>query len=61
MPAILEKGDEETWLNPDETDPERLLPLLHPYPSNDMEAYPVSRLVNTPANDTKAIIEPVQA
>jgi len=33
MPAILEKKDEETWLNPDETKPDRLLPLLHPYPA----------------------------
>ena len=57
MPVILEKGDEEAWLNPDETDPERLLPLLHPYPAHDMEAYPVSRLVNSPKHDTKEVIE----
>jgi putative SOS response-associated peptidase YedK len=61
MPAILEKEDEETWLNPDETDPQRLLPLLHPYPVDEMDAYPVSRLVNAPANDTKAILEPLKA
>lgn len=58
MPAILEKKDEETWLNPDETDPDRLVPLLHPYPTNEMGAYPVSRLVNSPRNDTKEVIEP---
>jgi putative SOS response-associated peptidase YedK len=61
MPAILEKQDEVTWLNPDVTEPDRLIKLLHPYPSEEMEAYPVSRLVNAPANDTKAILEPVNA
>ncbi len=61
MPAILEKKDEEEWLNPDETEPTRLVKLLHPYPTGEMDAYPVSRLVNSPANDTKAVIEPQQA
>ncbi len=61
MPAILEKQDEEMWLNPDVTEPDRLVKLLHPYPAEEMEAYPVSRLVNAPANDTKEILEPAQA
>ncbi len=58
MPVILEKKDEEAWLNPDETEADRLLKLLHPYPANEMEAYPVSRLVNSPKNDTRDVIEP---
>jgi len=58
MPAILEKKDEEKWLNPDETEPERLVKLLHPYPANEMDTYPVSRLVNSQKNDTKEVIEP---
>jgi putative SOS response-associated peptidase YedK len=58
MPVILEKKDEEEWLNPDETEPERLTKLLHPYPASEMDAYPVSRLVNSPKNDTKEVIEP---
>lgn len=33
MPAILEKKDEDEWLNPDETEPDRLVKLLHPYPT----------------------------
>src|SRR3989442_11320793 len=32
--------------------------LLHPYPAQEMEAYPVSRLVNSPKHDTKEVIEP---
>jgi putative SOS response-associated peptidase YedK len=59
MPAILEKKDEAAWLNPDETEPERLVKLLHPYPASEMDTYPVSRLVNAPKNDTKEVIEPV--
>jgi len=59
MPVILEKKDEKEWLNPDETEPARLLKLLHPYPASEMDTYPVSRLVNSPAKDTKEVIEPV--
>ncbi len=36
MPAILTDEEQEIWLNPDETEPERLLDLLHPYPENRM-------------------------
>ena len=57
MPAILEKQDEETWLNPGETETSHLAKLLRPYPSEEMESYPVSRKVNSPANDTKEVIE----
>ena len=50
----------EEWLNPDETEPERLLKLLHPYPAREMDVYLVSRLVNAPKNDTKEVIERVE-
>jgi putative SOS response-associated peptidase YedK len=61
MPVILEKKDEEEWLNPDETETEKLVKLLHPYPASEMYAYAVSRLVNAPKNDTKEVIEPVNS
>lgn len=60
MPVILEKQDEDTWLNPDETEPLLLAKLLRPYPAGEMEAHTVSRLVNSPANDTKEVIERVR-
>ncbi len=60
MPVILEKQNEDTWLNPDETEPEQLTKLLHPYPASDMDAYPVSKLVNSPKNDTREVIEQVK-
>lgn len=58
MPVILRAEDEEAWLNPDETEPERLLPLLQPYAAEDMEAYSVSRMVNSPRNDGPQLREP---
>src|SRR5216683_885860 len=61
LPAILEKQDEEEWLNPDETEADRLVKLLHPYPASEMDTYPVSRQVNSPAHDTKEVIEPATA
>jgi len=60
MPAILEKQDEEVWLNPDETDTTHLVKLLHPYPASEMEAYHVSSMVNAPRNDTKEVLKPAQ-
>ena len=59
MPVILRREDEDEWLNPDNTEPEHLLPLLRPYSSGKMAAYPVSRMVNSPQNDAPGILERV--
>ena len=59
MPVILPEPDYSLWLEPGEADPEKLKGLLQPYPAEDMMAYPVSTLVNSPANDLPACIEPV--
>ncbi|MGI8858469.1 MAG: SOS response-associated peptidase [Thermomicrobiales bacterium] len=56
MPVILRREDEEEWLDPNNTEPEHLLPLLRPYPAEEMAAYPVSRMVNSPANDVPDIL-----
>jgi putative SOS response-associated peptidase YedK len=56
MPVILAREVEEAWLDPDIVEPEHLLPLLRPYPAEAMEAYPVSRLVNAPKNDSPLCI-----
>ena len=58
MPVILEKDSYDTWLKPGEVDSEILNPLLIAYPSDLMEAYPVSRFVNNPGNDTPECIRP---
>ncbi len=59
MPAILLSKDEDLWLNPDQVEPELLVALLSPYPVSAMEAFPVSRRVNSPANDSADLLERV--
>jgi putative SOS response-associated peptidase YedK len=58
MPAILEPDTYDRWLGP-EQDPHD---VLISYPSEKMKMWPISRRVNSPANDDEAILEPaVQA
>jgi putative SOS response-associated peptidase YedK len=59
MPAIIPREDRETWLDPSVEDPEVLVPLLRPYDSDRMEAFPVSDEVNTPRNDHPDLIRPL--
>ena len=59
MPVILSPAAEELWLDPQVTDPERLLPLLTPYPPEAMEAYPVSQAVNSVGNDSAQLLLPL--
>jgi putative SOS response-associated peptidase YedK len=59
MPVILKRMDEDTWLNPDLTEPADLLPLLKPFPSQEMVSYLVSPAVNNPRNDSSVNIQPV--
>jgi putative SOS response-associated peptidase YedK len=58
MPVILERKDEKTWLTNDDT--EFLQSLLKPYPEVEMTAFPVSKLVNSPANDLPDVMNPVE-
>jgi putative SOS response-associated peptidase YedK len=57
MPVILRREDEALWLDKAAEVPD-LLALLRPYPAELMDAYPVSRAVNSPANDGEELIEP---
>jgi putative SOS response-associated peptidase YedK len=56
---MLKKEDEETWLNPDRVEPERLLPLLKPYPAEEMEEWQVSDAPRNPRNDYPELIKSV--
>ena len=49
MPVILKRADEKTWL--ESKDSAEILSLLRPYAAGDMDAYPVSKLVNSPRNE----------
>jgi putative SOS response-associated peptidase YedK len=57
MPVILPPEDYGLWLDPDIQEAEPLLDLLRPYPDEAMEAYQVSRLVNSPSNDDERCVE----
>ena len=57
MPVILPAGAYDAWLDP-EAEKEELVALLAPYPEAEMEAYPVSRFVNSPSNNDPRCIEP---
>ncbi len=57
MPAILKKENEDRWLQ--DIDSSAAQEMLEPYPGDDLLAYPVSSLVNSPRNDTEAITQPV--
>jgi putative SOS response-associated peptidase YedK len=61
MPLVLDPADYALWLDPEVTDPSRLLPLLRPYPAEEMVAIPVSPRVNSPDNDDPTLLEPVDA
>ena len=55
MPVILDSKDYSLWLDP-EVQPEPLQTLLRPYQTEAMTSYPVSTLVNNPANNSPECI-----
>lgn len=59
MPVIIPRDQEAVWLDPDCGDEARLLGLLRPYAEEAMEAHEVSTTVNSPANDSPDLIEPM--
>jgi putative SOS response-associated peptidase YedK len=58
MPVILPPESYSAWLDPEERSPASLTNLLAPYPAEEMDAYPVSRLVNSPQNDVPECVQP---
>lgn len=58
MPVILHPRDYARWLDPSPQTPDQLKPLIKPFPADLMDAYPVSTLVNTPANDIPDLVVP---
>jgi putative SOS response-associated peptidase YedK len=59
MPVILKQGDEDQWVDPENKDVEHLSGLLVPYKSKLMKAHEVSRLVNSPSNNSPDCIRPI--
>jgi putative SOS response-associated peptidase YedK len=59
MPVVLDRADWSRWLDPDETDPAALEPMLVPR-DLDLIAYPVSSHVNDPRHDDAACLAPAE-
>lgn len=59
MPVILDPKDFDLWLDPKIEDRDRLQPLLAPFDSGQMDTFPVSRAVNSPAYDSADCIAPL--
>ena len=60
MPAILHPRDYAKWLDVSPQTPDNLKPLIKSYPAEEMNAYPVSTLVNKPANDMPELVVPAK-
>ncbi|MBN1564048.1 MAG: SOS response-associated peptidase, partial [Anaerolineae bacterium] len=56
MPVILAPERYAAWLDPQNNEPEFLRMLMQPISGVHMAYYPVSRKVNTPANDDPSLI-----
>ena len=57
MPVILKEEDYQAWLDTNQSDRETVLPLLAPYPADQMAAHPVSTYVNSPMREGPECIQ----
>jgi len=60
MPVILATTQYDEWLDVSLHETERLNRLLRPFPTEEMEAYPVGLMVNNPRNDHPECVMPIQ-
>jgi len=60
MPVILAAKDYDDWLDPSLHIIAQLNALLRPFPPEEMEAFPVSPIVNNPGNDQPECAQFVQ-
>jgi putative SOS response-associated peptidase YedK len=60
MPVILRPEHEAAWLDPTPREPAELRGLLEPVDAGALCMHPVSRDVNSPRNDSVALIQPVE-
>jgi len=59
MGVIIPAQHVEQWLTPGDVEPSELDSLLRSYPSEEMEAYPVSKDVNYPGSEGPDLIKPI--
>jgi putative SOS response-associated peptidase YedK len=58
MPVILPEENFAQWLDPKNENAPELEALLRPYASNEMTAFPISTMVNSPRNERPECILP---
>ncbi|MGH8065723.1 MAG: SOS response-associated peptidase [Candidatus Entotheonellia bacterium] len=59
MPVVLERDLEDDWLDTEMTSTKEVLDILDRSAGLDLDAYPVSRMVNRPSVDRDVLIQPV--
>ena len=60
MPVILPRESESLWLDQSVDDHGLLEHMLGPYDADQMDVYEISSLVNSAANNTPQVVEPVE-
>jgi len=61
MPVIVSPESHSLWLDPRVGEPDRIAPLLEPYPAEEMRMHPIGREVNNPANDHPSVVRPLES
>jgi len=59
MPVILHPSEFDLWLDRSMNDPEKLKRLYQPYPSELLQEWEVSTIVNSPSQETAETISPL--
>lgn len=59
MPVILDEHDWDAWIDPQIQERDPLEELLRPYPSGELEMYPVSADVNAVQHNDRHLVQPV--
>jgi putative SOS response-associated peptidase YedK len=60
MPVVLDRNLEDAWLDPELTKAHDVLDVLSRSTGLELDAYPVSRMVNKPSVDSEALIQRVE-
>jgi putative SOS response-associated peptidase YedK len=59
MPVIIQPDAYDRWLNSALTDPTEIRQFCNPYPEGFLEAWAVSKLINSPANDGPELLNKI--
>jgi putative SOS response-associated peptidase YedK len=60
MPVIIGRDDEDAWLDPDCQDKAKIAKLLRPCPASWLKSYEISTMVNSPRNNRKEVLKPLE-